>query len=115
MPVLAVAVGLYLPFDLDSSIFVGGLLAWFLQRGFRKMSVSKELSSKASNSGLLVASGLITGEALMGIMVAILASLEIEIGFVETGALTSGWVGLALLSIIVYYLYNTVKSVSKKG
>ena len=36
MPVLAVAVGLYLPFELDSSIFIGGLIAWLLEKGYQK-------------------------------------------------------------------------------
>ena len=36
MPILAVAVGLYLPFELDSSIFIGGLIAWLLEKGYQK-------------------------------------------------------------------------------
>ena len=67
MPVLAVAVGLYLPFELDSSIFVGGLLAHFLT----KATKNTKGAEKAGNAGLLLASGLITGEALMGIGIAI--------------------------------------------
>ena len=57
MPVLAVAVGLYLPFELDATVFVGGLLAYVLGR------ITKRASNraKADNVGLLVASGLITG------------------------------------------------------
>ena len=36
MPILAVAVGLYLPFELDSSIFIGGLIAWLLEKRISK-------------------------------------------------------------------------------
>jgi len=63
-PVLAVAVGIYLPFELDSAIMLGGLIAWLAHRG-----QSKE--SEHEGGGLLFASGLITGEALIGIALAI--------------------------------------------
>lgn len=114
MPVLAVAVGLYLPFELDSSIFVGGLIAWMLERGYRKMSLPKEGAAKASNAGLLIASGLITGEALMGICIAILASIKLNLAVTESGFLTNSWVGLGLLGAIMVYLYTAVRGVAKK-
>ena len=114
MPVLAVAVGLYLPFELDSSIFVGGLIAWFLERGYRKMSLAKEGAAKASNAGLLIASGLITGEALMGILIAILASVELNLAVTESGSLTNSWVGLGLLAAIMLYLYYAVRGVARR-
>ena len=72
MPVLAVAVGLYLPFELDSAIFVGGVLAHFIGK---KLDGSS-FADKAKNAGLLLASGLITGEALMGIFIAIASRIE---------------------------------------
>ncbi|MEQ8335771.1 MAG: oligopeptide transporter, OPT family [Cyclobacteriaceae bacterium] len=113
MPVLAVAVGLYLPFELDSSIFVGGLIAWALDRSFRKNKVSTELKDSASNSGLLIASGLITGEALMGILIALLATFGWSVSLTDEpwgGSLP----GLVLLFLILIYLYRTVNSISKK-
>jgi len=63
VPVLAVAVGIYLPITLTVPIFIGGMINHF---------GNKANASKASgNKGLLMASGLITGEALMGILVAV--------------------------------------------
>ncbi len=110
MPVLAVAVGLYLPFELDSSIFVGGVLAWMLERAYR--SSSKEQQDKAENSGLLIASGLITGEALMGILIALLATvgLNIEVSEEPLGGST---LGLLILVGIVIYLYRAVIAVKR--
>ncbi len=73
LPVLAVAVGLYLPFELDSAIMLGGLLAWLVSRyqARKKAGMNEELfEAKRKNSnqaGLLFASGLITGEALMAL------------------------------------------------
>jgi putative OPT family oligopeptide transporter len=75
-PVLAVAVGIYLPFDLDSAVMVGGLVALFISRyQKRNASLAKPdlaaASSRSERAGLLFASGLITGEALIGIALAV--------------------------------------------
>lgn len=70
-PVLAVAVGIYLPIELSVPIFVGGLVAHLAHRGLRKRGASTEDIADADRSGLLFASGLITGEALVGIALAV--------------------------------------------
>ena len=111
MPVLAVAVGLYLPFELDSSIFVGGVLAHFLMKA-TKGSKNEE---KASNAGLLLASGLITGEALMGIAIAIAIA---GFGFEQLAGYDLAFVyenvGLVILIGILMYVYKSVIKVSKQ-
>lgn len=66
-PVLAVAVGLYLPLELSVAMLVGGLIAFFGDRARRK----REGETTDDRPGLLFASGLITGEALVGIILAI--------------------------------------------
>ena len=71
IPVLAVAVGIYLPLELEVPIFVGGILAWLVTRGVKKSGGGDEEVEKANQRGLLFASGLITGEALVGILLAI--------------------------------------------
>jgi putative OPT family oligopeptide transporter len=70
-PVLAVAVGIYLPLELTVPIFVGGMLAYFVARGIKKEGGSQDDLENASRRGLLFSSGLITGEALVGILLAI--------------------------------------------
>jgi putative OPT family oligopeptide transporter len=65
-PVLAVAVGIYLPIELTVPIFCGGLLAHLASRGLAAAD-----RAAAEQRGLLFASGLITGEALVGIILAI--------------------------------------------
>lgn len=111
MPVLAVAVGLYLPFELDSSIFVGGVIAWLLERAYR--SSQKETKEKADNAGLLIASGLITGEALMGILIALLATFGLNIA-VSDEPIGGSTLGLLILIGIVIYLYRAVLAVKKQ-
>lgn len=112
-PVLAVAVGLYLPFELDSSIFVGGVIAWMIDRSYRKNNVSKEQSDRASNAGLLIASGLITGEALMGILLALFASFGVNIALSDE-PLGGSYLGLVLLFFVLVFLYRSVIGTSKK-
>jgi putative OPT family oligopeptide transporter len=64
-PVLAVAIGIYLPLELSVPIFAGGLVSMFAAQRKPAASDARE------PSGLLFAAGLITGEALIGILMAI--------------------------------------------
>lgn len=94
-PVLAVAVGVYLPLGLSVPIFLGGLLAHW-QR--------KHRAGDSEGNGLLLASGLITGEALMGVLVAVLAvTLPGQVPFLKELAI-SPWLGLAGLAVCFWYL-----------
>jgi putative OPT family oligopeptide transporter len=96
-PVLAVAVGIYLPLELSVPIFLGGLVAWLSGRG----------NQGSAGPGVLVAAGLITGEALAGILIAlpivitgnpdVLAATQ-NFG-AETGLIIFGCVVLALWKI----------------
>jgi putative OPT family oligopeptide transporter len=75
-PVLAVAVGIYLPLELSVAIFIGGMIAWLASRHFKankaRLGDSYEnVVAAAGRRGLLFSSGLITGEALIGIALAI--------------------------------------------
>ncbi len=106
MPVLAVAVGIYLPFELSIPIFIGGLIAHFAARTQNK---DTDLSSAAaSHRGLLYAAGLITGEALIGIILAIPIAITRDPNVLATGSLGLGSIpGIFLLALVAYYLYRT--------
>ena len=102
VPVLAVAVGIYLPITLTVPIFFGGMINHLGK---------KAGGSKASEKrGLLMASGLITGEALMGILVAVPIFIT---GVKDWWPNYSGFhlLGPALFIGVSYWLYI---SVSKK-
>jgi putative OPT family oligopeptide transporter len=71
IPVMAFAVGVYLPFDLNVPIFLGGVIALLVSRTLTKMNASAERRAEVERMGLLAAAGFITGEALMGIGIAI--------------------------------------------
>jgi putative OPT family oligopeptide transporter len=110
-PVLAVAVGIYLPLELMVPIFLGGLLNHLVTSRFGK-GLSEEETEKRNRTGMLFAAGLITGEALMGIMMAI-PIVAFERGDVlalpeslRLGAAAAEWLGLVLLAVVGWWLYR---------
>ncbi len=111
IPVLAVAVGIYLPFELDSAIMLGGIIAWLVSR-YQKRNKSSVKNfevqeSKSENAGLLFASGLITGEALIGIGLAVPVAIYgsgdvLAIADDPFGSIP----GIIILGIICWWLYS---------
>ncbi len=73
---MIVAVGMYLPIETSFAIFLGGAFKFLLERRMEKRELGAEDKEKAVNTGTLLASGLIAGEALIGIVFAVLAFLE---------------------------------------
>jgi len=71
VPVMAFAVGVYLPFHLNVPIFIGGVIAYIVARTLDRAKASPERRSVVERMGLLAAAGFITGEALIGIGLAI--------------------------------------------
>jgi len=123
-PVLAVAIGFYLPFQLSVPIFLGGLVSLAVKRYHASRRTETAEVEASDRRGLLMASGLITGEALMGILVAIpivaLKQFEIDLPIIEhfTGRTMpfGGIVGVALLAIVTGWLYRTtVKTARAKA
>lgn len=113
-PVLAVAVGLYLPFELDSTIMLGGIIALIVGRYQNSNPVKdfKMAVQRSDRSGLLFASGLITGEALLGILIALpIAIYESTDILALTDESFGSWPGLILILGVCYWLYKVaVKS-----
>lgn len=72
VPVLAVGIGIYLPIDTTMPLVIGGVLSWFVERGLKsKFNGNAEGSARAHQKGLLLASGLVAGSAVMGVILAI--------------------------------------------
>ena len=137
-PVLAVAIGFYLPLELSVPIFAGGLINYAVSRYHKRKKTDSKVVEESSRDGLLFASGLITGEALMGILLAIpiilLKQIDITLPFLyiddaivkvlslfgivipfrpPVGAI----LGIVLLLAIAYWLYRLArgKSLSAMG
>jgi uncharacterized oligopeptide transporter (OPT) family protein len=105
--VLAVAVGIYLPLELSVPIFAGGLLAWLVERRLGVRGESAE-AERAKRNGLLYAAGLITGEALMGILIAIpiVTSGRADVLALPGSLHFGGWLGLAVVGALALMLYR---------
>jgi putative OPT family oligopeptide transporter len=108
-PVLAVAVGIYLPLELSVPVGMGGLIAWFANRWHRSNN-SPDGGEAAKRHGLLFAAGLITGEALIGIFMALPIVIS---GSSDVMALAAepfhGKPGLLALAALAYLLYRIAR------
>ena len=110
MPVLAVALGMYLPLRLSAAILAGGLVGALARR------TAGEPTEPGSSRGLLFAAGLVTGEALMGILLAVpiaLSGLWPTLGadpfqLFEAPPL-GGWPGLLVLAAVAVLLHRTAR------
>jgi len=110
-PVLAVAVGIYLPLELSVPIFIGGLIAHVVGRklGIREDSPESE---RTKQNGVLFAAGLITGEALMGIFIAvpIVMSGRADVLAMPESVQFGEWFGLLVVGGLAAWLYKTALS-----
>ncbi len=105
-PVLACAVGIYLPIELSVPIFAGGLVAYLVERFFH--AEDAKAKENIHQKGTLFSAGLITGEALMGIFIAIPIVVA---GSADVLALPEawhfgGWLGLLMLAGVAVLLYK---------
>jgi putative OPT family oligopeptide transporter len=64
------AMGMYLPLETTSAIFVGGVIRWVADKVVARRAPGPAQAARAEETGVLVASGFIAGEALMGLGVA---------------------------------------------
>lgn len=76
---MLIAVGMYLPIDTSFAIFLGGLFKALLEKVSEAKKFGSEKKERVNNLGTLLASGLIAGEALIGIVFATLAFAEVEL------------------------------------
>ncbi len=117
LPALGFALGMYLPIELNTPLFLGGLLAHWVNRP--KAGTSEADAKARENRGVLIASGLMAGGAIMGVVAsAIKAKDTWREGFPllsahqAEGALGE-WIGLAAL--VALCLYVVVYSRQAKG
>ena len=96
-PVLAVAVGIYLPVELAVPIFVGGLLSFMARRA---------RGGSSARAGSLLAAGLITGEALIGIAIAVPIVLSGDRDVLKLPFTAGTWLGLLAVAVVAVLLYR---------
>ena len=108
VPVLAAAIGIYLPLELMVPIFLGGALAHLVERRHGVGAHDEAARDIAHRPGTLFSAGLITGEALMGIAIAVPIVMS---GRPDVLALPAGWHmgqggGLLVLGVVALLLYR---------
>ncbi|GAB3508033.1 oligopeptide transporter, OPT family [Pseudoxanthomonas daejeonensis] len=112
VPVLAAAIGIYLPLELMVPIFLGGLIAHLVQRFHKVRDDDEAALDRVHRPGVLFSAGLITGEALMGIAIAlpivITQNPEVLALPISLGAWAQ-WIGLLVLGAVGWLLYRVGK------
>ena len=101
LPVLPIAIGIYLPISLSAPIMVGGIIRWAIEKLKYNNSQSKE---NAVQSGVLYSSGMIAGEGIVGIILAVLAVLKINGKAVSEFINISNIVNIGSIGGIVFFV-----------
>ena len=116
-PVLAAAVGIYLPLELMTPIFIGGVIAHRVERHLRRRGTDQAGLERANRKGLLFAAGVITGEALMGIGIAIpiVTSGRADVLALPPSLQFGESLGLLVLAVLGAWLYRTAMSADRGG
>ena len=113
IPVLPFAVGLYLPIYLSTPMMVGGAVRWFFER--------KGDNKEGIDRGVLYCSGLIAGEGLVGILLAVFAVIKVggtSLGDIIGSCLPfslGNWGGLVIFAALTATLFAVVSKKSKKN
>jgi putative OPT family oligopeptide transporter len=102
---MLVSVGMYLPIETTFAIFAGGLIKGAVEMYSEKRKHNEAQKVRVENTGVLLASGMIAGEALMGLLIAIFAVFNIFLydyfSFFKTPTF---YISFVILAIIAYVL-----------
>lgn len=120
LPVLPVAIGLYLPIYLSAPIFLGGVLRWFFEN--KKSAKDEKHRKNMIDRGVLYSSGMIAGEGIVGIALAILAVIPMGKGKTVASVISLGTplgnitgAVFFLLLLASMYLFATRRGKAKEG
>ena len=105
--VLPVAIGLYLPLELSATIMVGGLIRHFVDK-------KNQSEDSEAGSGVLFCSGLIAGEGLVGILLAILTVVKVADKIDLSGYVQTVMIGGVILFVIMIALVVKFATRQKK-
>ncbi len=99
---MLVAIGMYLPFATTAAIFAGGLIRWVTDSRSRAAGNNEAQRTRVENTGILIASGLIAGEALTGLLFAYFKFKDIPIyAFFKDPSYLAGFIVLLLLAFLM--------------
>ncbi|CUU07317.1 putative oligopeptide transporter, OPT family [Candidatus Thermokryptus mobilis] len=95
-----IAVGMYLPFETTSAIFVGGLIKYLADQIVKRKRISQEDAVKIENRGILLASGLVAGESITGVLLAGLYLLNVQLPHISDNP----FIGMLIFPIVAVIL-----------
>ena len=109
VPVMPFAVGMYLPFSLSAGIMAGGVVRFIVE----KIKGTDEEKKERSDRGVLFTSGLIAGEGIMGIVLAVLAVLEVD-SVIQLPFQLPQLGSLIIFILLLFFLYTRCMKKEKK-
>jgi putative OPT family oligopeptide transporter len=111
IPVMPFAIGLYLPIYLNATIMLGGVVRMLMDR---RKKVDAETKERQSTNGILYCAGMIAGEGLVGILLAIFAVFGLDLGLDHV--LNLGNIGGVVLMIVMIFtlVYFSVRKKANK-
>ena len=113
IPVMPFAIGLYLPIYLNATIMIGGVVRMFVDG---RKNVDAKTKEAQATDGTLYCAGMIAGEGLVGILLAILAVVNVSSVFDLSGSINLGNAGgvilmlLMILSLLKFSIWNKKKA-----
>lgn len=110
LPVLAVGLGLYLPPAASMTLVIGAVLAWGVERILRRRAAAahtpyEAYAASANRRGVLIASGLIVGESLVGVLLAGVLGMsggEMPLAIGSEDAWYAQWLGLVVFVLVLW-------------
>lgn len=111
LPILPVALGLYLPITLTTTIFIGGIVRKLVEMKFKD---KEEEKTEAVEKGILLASGLVAGDAITGIFIGVMAALNIAINFGSKIVPQSNAITFIIFILFAAWIYKYSVSKDKK-
>ncbi len=124
IPVLPFAIGVYLPVHLNACIMVGGIIRLIFDK-MKTDKIGEQRKKDIINDGILFSSGMIAGEGLVGVLIALLAVFEIDkvidisdmINLPEWASTASSLVlfALIILSLLKFSIWKKPAKVTKSN
>jgi uncharacterized oligopeptide transporter (OPT) family protein len=115
---MLIAVGMYLPFQTTIAIFTGGVIKWIADGTIKRQGIQDgKVLEAVENRGLLVSSGFVAGEALMGLLLAGLVALKIQLVSepILKGAPAYILGGLVIVGLAAYMVMNALNASKAKS
>ena len=112
---MLIAVGMYLPFPSTAGIFAGGLVSWWLGRQLDQRQAAGEQRTRAVNTGVLLSSGFIAGEALMAVLLALVVGASEALPWLVLPQIAESALLGALIFIVLFYMLVQVPLRAMRG